>query len=273
MTIIPRRRVDSSEERSARCERSCSGSGPASDKPLRRSRPHDAVLRPGGRGSISHRLERLADAAERETALTARNSLRHVLGSGGDPAGAFHASERALPLVSARAGAWSSAVLHARLAQLSMHLCDPIAASRHRSARPASDGAGSAPRTTRSSSLGSSCVQGRRGAYLRRRSKLDRSARISGQTQTARSIAFTASPCAQFAVPTSAWPREARRRVPAHLYQESAHRLRRLEFPGIFPGPAWTIGACFESRRAASPRTPPTPSLGRSRATGPRLLG
>ena len=76
-------------------------------------------------------LERLAEAPERETALTARNWLSHVRENAGDPAGAIRASEGALTLVCESDGAWSAAILHTQLAQLTMHLGDARAATEH----------------------------------------------------------------------------------------------------------------------------------------------
>jgi hypothetical protein len=74
-------------------------------------------------------LERLADDADRHTALAACHWMSYVRENSGDPAGALEAAERALALVREDDGPWQAAMLHNQLAQLRMHRGDRGAAS------------------------------------------------------------------------------------------------------------------------------------------------
>ncbi len=175
-------------------------------------------------------LERLANAAERETALTARNWLSHVLENGGDPAGAIRASERALTLVSERDGVWSSAILHTQLAQLTMHLGDPIAASDHaHAALPVMERLGATDDEIQLRSLIVLCRIAE-GRLSDAEAELDRMAGIE-RLQDSRSVlgGLAVHQIGRAELALARGEHSAGLRI----YRDGAARLRELELPGI----------------------------------------
>jgi predicted ATPase/DNA-binding SARP family transcriptional activator len=77
------------------------------------------------------RLEQLAKDPDPHVALPARQWLGHARENVGDPAGALEAIADALALIPGDQGPWMEAVLHTRLADLTMHLGDSAAAAEH----------------------------------------------------------------------------------------------------------------------------------------------
>jgi predicted ATPase len=80
------------------------------------------------------RLRRLADSQDRQTALAASQWLSHLLENAGDAAGSITAAERTLALARDEDGAWSRAMPHTMLAQLTMQVGNRAAAVEHASA-------------------------------------------------------------------------------------------------------------------------------------------
>ena len=86
---------------------------------------------PADPAAFPPRLEQLANDPDRNVALPAHQSLAHALENAGDPVGAHAAAANALALVRSDEGPWVAAVLHTRLADLTMHLGDRAAAEEH----------------------------------------------------------------------------------------------------------------------------------------------
>ncbi len=176
------------------------------------------------------KLERLADAAERETALTARNWLSHVRENAGDPAGAIRASEGALTLVSERDGAWSSAILHTQLAQLTMHLGDPIAASEHAyAALPVMERLGATDDEIQLRSLLVLCriAEGRLADAEAELDRMDAIDRLKDSRSVLGGLAVQQIGRAELALA------RGDHRGGLRIYRDGAAHLRELELPGI----------------------------------------
>ena len=77
------------------------------------------------------RLERLANDPDSHVAAPARQMLAHARENVGDPAGAVEAAMGALALVRDDDGPWTAALLHTRLADLTVNLGDTAAADDH----------------------------------------------------------------------------------------------------------------------------------------------
>jgi predicted ATPase/DNA-binding SARP family transcriptional activator len=86
---------------------------------------------PADPAAFPPRLERLATDPEPHVALPAGQWLAHARENVGDPAGAVEAAAGALALVRGDEGPWTAAVLHTRLADLTMNLGDTAAADEH----------------------------------------------------------------------------------------------------------------------------------------------
>ena len=87
------------------------------------------------------RLERRATDPDPHVAAPARQMLAHARENVGDPAGAVEAAMGALALVRDDEGPWTAALLHTRLADLTVNLGDTVGRRRARPRRPAGDGA------------------------------------------------------------------------------------------------------------------------------------
>ena len=86
---------------------------------------------PADPAAFPPRLVQLAKDPDPHVALPARQWLAHARENVGDPAGAAVASTDALALVGSDDGPWLAAVLHARLADLTMHLGNTAEAEEH----------------------------------------------------------------------------------------------------------------------------------------------
>ena len=86
---------------------------------------------PADPAAFPARLERLAKDPNRHVALPARQLLAHVRENVGDLADAVEAVVDALALVPSDDGPWTAALLHTRLADLTMNLGDTEAADAH----------------------------------------------------------------------------------------------------------------------------------------------
>ena len=86
---------------------------------------------PADPAAFPARLERLATDPDPHVALPARQLLAHARENVGDPAGAVEAAAGALALVRGDEGPWTAALLHTRLADLTVNLGDTAAADEH----------------------------------------------------------------------------------------------------------------------------------------------
>ena len=176
------------------------------------------------------RLERLASAPERETALTARNWLCHVRENAGDPAGAIVAAEGALTLVSERDGAWSSAILRTQLAQLTMHLGDTDAATEHaRAALPVMERLGATDDEIQLRSLLVLCriADGRLADAEAELDRIDAIELLNDSDSVLGGLAVQQIGRAELALA------RGEHHAGLRIYRDSAAHLRTLEFPGI----------------------------------------
>lgn len=187
------------------------------------------------------RVERLAADPDPNLALPALQMLTHARENGGDPAGATEAAEGALALIRDDDGPWTAALLHTRLADLTVNLGDTAAAAEHaRAALPVMERLGATDDVLQLRALLVLCAiaEGRLAdadAELARVEAIDDRGTILG------GIALGQIGAAELAL--------ARGEIAAglRLYRESAAALASIRLPGIEPTGMEPWGALGES--------------------------
>ena len=184
---------------------------------------------PADPAAFSSRLERLANDPDRHVALPALQLLAHERENAGDPAGAHAAAADALALAGNDEGPWLAAVLHARLADLTMHLGDPAAAEAHaRAALPVMEQLGAMDDAVQLRALLVLCAIAEArladaAAELERLDAIDERETLFG------GVAFRQVGHAELALARGEVTNGLR------LYRECAVQLAELRFPGLEP--------------------------------------
>ena len=184
---------------------------------------------PADPAAFPARLEQLANDPDRNVALPARQALAHALENAGDPAGALAAAADALALVRSDEGPWMAAVLHTRLADLTMQFGDSAAAEEHaRAALPVMERLGAMDDVVQLRALLVLCAIAEErladaAAELERVDAIDDSGTLFG------GVAFRRVGAAELALARGDTATGLR------LYRDSAAALATLRMPGLEP--------------------------------------